>query len=112
MAEPPRRAPLLLAGEPLWKQVPTRDETGRPLADFMMLIPGLRDRPRASLSAVLAQVQLALVESRDVVFAHVNLRLNLLWVSVRVRRGITLEVAARIRARVPEARLIGEKRFY
>ncbi|MEO1767217.1 hypothetical protein [Thiobacter aerophilum] len=107
-----RQAPTLEAGEPLWKRVPTRDEAGRPLADFMMLIPGLRDRPQAGILAVVVQVRRALAESREVVFAHLDLRLNLLWVSVRARPGITLQVAARIRERVPEARLIGQKRFY
>ena len=28
--------------EPLWQRAPTRNAEGKPYADFMMLIPGLR----------------------------------------------------------------------
>lgn len=78
----------------------------------MMLIPGLRQGSQAQVRATLDRIHLALVQCRDVVFADVNLRLNLLWVSVRTRPGVVLDVAAAICQQVPEARLIGEKRFY
>ena len=111
MGSTPRRAPPWAAAEPLWKRVPTRDETGQRLTDLVMWVPGLRERPQA-VCAALEAIQLALVPVPEVVFAEFNLARNLLWVSLRVRRGITLEVAARIRERLPEARLIGEKRFF
>ncbi|MCL6554910.1 MAG: hypothetical protein K6T56_00960 [Burkholderiales bacterium] len=111
MAARPRRAPPWAAAEPLWKRVPTRDEAGRYLTDLIMWVPGLRDRPEA-VGAALEAIHLALLPVPEVVFAEFNLARNLLWVSLRVRRGITLEVAARIRERLPEARLIGEKRFF
>lgn len=96
-------------GEPLWKVVPTRDENGKLLSDFMMLIPGLRHRPEHQIQATLDQIHCALVQFQEVVFANLNLKLNLLWVSVRVRSGITLDIAAAVRSRVPEAVLIGDK---
>ena len=97
------------AAEPLWKFVPTRDENGKRLGDFMMLVPGLRDRPAHQVKETLNQIHCALVQFQEVVFANMNLKLNLLWVSVKTRQGITLDVAAAIRTRVPEAVLIGEK---
>jgi hypothetical protein len=95
--------------EPLWKVVPTRDEDGQPLSDFMMLIPGLRSRPEHQIQARLDEIHCALVQFQEVVFANLNLRLNLLWVSVRIRRRVILEIATAIRSRVPEAVLIADK---
>jgi hypothetical protein len=103
------RAGALSPDEPLWRVVPTRDEAGKPLGDFMMLIPGLRDRPAHAIEAALNEINRALLGFQEVVFANLNLRLNLLWVSVKTRRGITLDVAGAIRARVPEAVLIGDR---
>ena len=105
----PRRVVAMDPTEPLWKVVPTRDEHGRPLSDFMMLIPGLRDRPEHQIQATLDEIHRSLVQFQEVVFANLNLKLNLLWVSVRARRGVTLDVAAAVRTRVPEALLIADK---
>lgn len=96
-------------GTPLWKVVPTRDEEGRPISDFMMLIPGLGKQSAQIIEETLARVHAVLSHYADVVFANFNLRLNLLWVSVRNRPGITLEVAAAIKVRVPEALLVAPK---
>ena len=41
------------------------------------------------------------------VFADLNLPLNLLWVSVRQRHGVVTEVATGIREHFPAARLVG-----
>lgn len=97
------------AAAPLRERVPKRDSNGALLADFMMLIPGLRQRSHASVEDVLARLARALSECRDVVFADFNLKLNLLWVSVRARPGVTRDVAMRVRARVPEALLVGQR---
>ncbi|MEZ5541302.1 MAG: hypothetical protein R3F42_04590 [Pseudomonadota bacterium] len=95
------------ASEPLRKRAPTHDEHGRPLGDFMMLIPGLRDKPRHQVDSTLQDVHIALTHySHAVVFAEFNLRLNLLWVSVRAIQGIRLEIADAIQRLVPEAKLI------
>ena len=41
-----------------------------------------------------------------VVFAEFNLKLNLLWVSIRPVQGIRYEITGAIQERVPEARLV------
>jgi hypothetical protein len=103
------RVVLLDPSEPLWKSVPTRDNEGRRLGDFMMLVPGLRDRPQWQIQATVDQIHCALIQFQEVVFANMNLKLNLLWVSVRIRQGITLDVAAAVRSRVPEAVLVSDR---
>ncbi len=93
-------------GLPLWQVAPTRDETGRRLTDFMMLIPRLRSRPAAEIERASREIQAVLAMHKDVVFADLNLKLNLLWVSLRPTQGAISELAAAIRLRVPEAVLI------
>ncbi|MEW5790175.1 MAG: hypothetical protein ACOY4L_10060 [Pseudomonadota bacterium] len=104
-----RQGQPLAPGVPLWKVVPTRDEEGRPVSDFMMIIPGLAQQSPLIIDATLQRVQRVLGRYQEVVFANFNLRLNLLWVSVRNKPGITLEVAAAIKVRVPEALLVAPK---
>jgi hypothetical protein len=95
------------AAEPLRMRAPSHDEQGRPLADFMMLIPGLRDKPRHLIDTTIRDVHIALTHfSHAVVFAEFNLRLNLLWVSIRPIHGIRLEIAGAIQRHVPEAKLV------
>ena len=95
------------ASEPLRKRAPSHDENGRPLSDFMMLIPGLRDKPKHLVDSTLQDVHIALTHfSHAVVFAEFNLRLNLLWVSIRPIQGIRLEIASAIQEHVPEAKLV------
>jgi hypothetical protein len=93
-------------GLPLWKVVPTRDDQGERLCDFMMFIPQLRTRQKLYIRH--AQTHIAEVLSRygEVVFANINLELNVLWVSYRYRQGLMLEIVNLIRARVPEAVLV------
>jgi len=96
--------------EPLWKRVPTRSDEGELLSDFMMLIPGLSRRPRHQLLATVDQIQVVFDRYHHAVaFADLNLRLNLLWISVKPIPGICLELAAALRMRVPEAVLIAHK---
>jgi hypothetical protein len=96
--------------EPLWKRVPTRDEAGRALSDFMVLIPRLRQASAQRIDAVCGELQQVLEYYADsVVFADLNLNLNLLWVSVRPRPGICLEMAAAVKHRVPEAMLVASQ---
>jgi hypothetical protein len=93
--------------EPLRKRVPLHDENGRALSDFMMLIPGLRDKPRHLVDHTIRDVHIALTHfSHAVVFAEFNIRLNLLWVSIRPIQGIRFEIACAIQHHVPEAKLI------
>lgn len=95
------------AEEPLRMRAPAHDENGRPLSDFMLLIPGLRDKPRHLVDRTLRDVHIALTQySHAVVFAEFNLRLNLLWVSIRPIHGIRYEIAGAIQQHVPEAKLV------
>lgn len=93
-------------GTPLWQIVPTRGTDGRPLADFMMLVPGLRKRPQHEINAALNNMQKALEQYHDVVFANFNLKINVLWVSVNCRPGLILKIVASVQCAVPEALLI------
>jgi hypothetical protein len=93
-------------GMPLWQVAPTRDNAGKRLTDFMMLIPHLRSRPLAEIERASRDIHAVLALHRDVVFADLNLKLNLLWVSLRPSPGAISELAAAIRVRVPEAVLV------
>ena len=93
-------------GLPLWQIAPTRDSTGQRLTDFMMLIPRLRTRPPLEIERASRDIQAVLALHQDVVFADLNLKLNLLWVSLRPRQGAISELVAAIRLRIPEAVLV------
>jgi len=99
--------PSLEVNGPLHERVPTRDECGRLLTDFMLILPGLRDRPKSQFNEVLAQLQAVLVRYHDVVFADLNVPLNLLWLSVRARPGVILELFSAVKSQLPEAKLVG-----
>jgi hypothetical protein len=73
----------------------------------MMLIPRLRSRPSTEIERTSHAIQTVLSLHQDVVFADLNLKLNLLWVSLRPRPGAISELVAAIRLRVPEAVLVG-----
>lgn len=93
--------------EPLHRRAPARDETGRPYGDFMMVIPGLRSKPAQIIENIVRELNFILVQfSEQVVFADLNLKLNLLWVTVKPGRNVGLAVAAAIHARLPEAKLV------
>jgi len=93
-------------GTPLWQVVPTRDANGRPLADFMMLVPRLNKCPKHIIDITLLNLQQALEQYHDVVFANFNLKINVLWVSVNARHGLILEMVASIQNKVPQALLV------
>ncbi|MDE2089495.1 MAG: hypothetical protein KGJ12_05690 [Gammaproteobacteria bacterium] len=104
------REPAWEPCEPLWKRVPTRGDDGRPLSDFMMIIPALRDRPPHRFQSVVNEIEAVFAYYRHaVVFADLNVRLNLLWVSVKPIPGICLELATALKLRVPEARLVAPR---
>jgi hypothetical protein len=95
------------SAEPLRKRAPSHDEHGKPLSDFMMLVPGLRDKPKHLVDAAIQDIHVALARfSEVVVFAEFNMKLNLLWVSIRPVHGIRFEIASAIQQQVPEARLV------
>ena len=94
---------------PLYERVPIRDESGRLLGDFMVLIPGLRERPGHELASTLARLQAMLASFSEVVFVDLNVPLNLLWVSVRPRPGVILELFRAVKLHLPEAKLVGHR---
>ncbi|WP_018871586.1 hypothetical protein [Thioalkalivibrio sp. ALJ16] len=105
-----RPALLLEPHQPLWQRLPKRDAHGRRLADFMMLIPGLRQRPRDQIHARALAIERVLSGyEADVAFVELNLKLNTLWVSLRARPGLCIELPAAIRDAVPEALLVGPR---
>ena len=93
--------------EPLWKRAPASDAEGRALTDLMMIIPKFRQKPQALIMDTIQKIEVILHKYRDVVtFADLNMRLNVLWISVKPIPGIRLEVSAAIRECVPEALLV------
>jgi len=98
---------LLDPAEPLRKRAPAHDENGKPLSDFMMIFPGLKHKPQHVVERTITAIESILANHEHaVVFAELNLRLSLLWVSIRQVPGIRFEIASGIQALIPEARLV------
>lgn len=93
-------------GVPLWKLAPTRDEEGVRLCDFMLLIPRLKSRSVLYIGNAQFHIAAVLERHHEVVFANMDMKLNLLWVSHRYRSGLMLEIVSAIRLEVPEAVLV------
>ncbi len=98
----------LNSAQPLHKRVPLLDENGAALSDFMMIIPKLRLKPQRLILGIVREIEQVLNSYRHaVVFADLNMALNVLWVSFKPLPGMCTELAAAIRRRVPEALLVG-----
>lgn len=96
--------------DPLWKRVPSRDVDGKPLSDFIMIIPKLRSKSPQCIKEVVLKIEKVLAYyERHVVFADLNLNLNVLWVSLKPVPGMCLEVATAINMHVPDAKLVAQK---
>jgi len=95
--------------EPLYQRVPTRAQDGTLYSDFMVLIPGIRELPEAEMAQRVSGLQAVLGRYRQVVFADLNVRLNLLWVTVIPERGLIPDLISALRQRVPEVRLVGHE---
>ena len=93
-------------GVPLWKLAPTRDEFGKKLCDFMVLIPRLKLQQPGYIGNAQSWIEGVLKRHQEVVFANMDLKLNVLWVSHRYRAGLMLEIVSAIRLRLPEAVLV------
>ena len=106
MAELLRIGAPTLPALPLRLRAPTRDADGGPVSDFMVLIPGFKRWPQARQLHCASLLQAVLAACPEVVFADLNMRLSLLWVSVKAEPGSCGRVAAIICEQVPEARLI------
>ncbi|HEC27677.1 MAG TPA: hypothetical protein ENI67_09770 [Gammaproteobacteria bacterium] len=97
----------LLHNEPLHKRVPTHDDEGNALGDFMMLFPGLRDQAESILRSKVDILVEVLSQYKEVVFVDLNVPLNLLWVSIKYKPGLVLELSTYVKSRIPEAKLVG-----
>jgi len=98
------------AANPLWQRVPTRDENGIPLADFMMLIPKLNKQDKYTTGKTIDKLIAILTQYQDVVvFADLNMKINILWISMRPIVGMCIEIPATIIEAIPEAKIIGER---
>lgn len=105
-----KRSAEMLPSEPLWKRAPTRDAQGRPVSDFMMIIPKLSKKPPQHIKSTISHIDAVLQRYRHVVlFADINLKLNTLWITVKPVPGICLELAAAVKVQVPEALLVAHK---
>lgn len=79
----------------------------------MMIIPGLREKQGEELLGVVSKLEHVLnCYQKAVVFADLNLRLNVLWVTVRPIPRICLDIASAIHFVIPEARLVAQKYPY
>ena len=80
-------------------------DDGTIYSDFMVLIPGMRDLPKAEFADRVAGLQAVLGHYDQVVFADLNVRLNLLWVTVTPELGLIPDLVSALRQRLPEVRL-------
>lgn len=102
----------LLPADPLYKRAPREDEEGKPLSDFMMIIPRLRTRPQHLIQETVRRIEQVLARhAGDVVFADLNLKLNVLWVIVRPIPGICWNLPVEINDAVPDALLVAQPAF-
>lgn len=93
----------------LWQRAPTKDEDGNYLADFMMLIPKLNKQGQQHIRATINNLSKVLNDYQDViVFADLNMKINVLWISLKPVKGMCVEIPAAISQAVPEAKLIGD----
>jgi len=100
-------APMFLDAEPLRKRVPTYDEYGKALSDFMVLFPGLVKKPQHLIQATIDDIQTVFARfGHVVVYAELNLKLSLLWVSVKPVTGVRFQISEALRTAIPEARLV------
>lgn len=102
--------PAFEPGQPLWQRAPVRDHDGRSLADFMMLIPKLRSWPERRRQRLYLDLEAVFSQfDQRVVFADLNLKLNLLWVSMRPDPGGCMPLVAAVKQRVPQAMLVASQ---
>jgi len=92
--------------QPLYERAPALDENGKPYADFMLLVPGLNKLPAAELKVKMVRLQAVLVNYSEVVFADLNMRLNLLWVSIQPKAGLIQEITVDVQRHHPEVKLV------
>ena len=98
---------ILDASEPLRRRAPIYDENGEVLSDFMVIFPGLKKKPKLLIHEITQEIHRVLTSFGDtVVFAELNVAINLLWVSVRPVEGVRFEISEALRSRIPSARIV------
>jgi len=94
---------------PLHEVAPTRGEDGKPLSDFMMIIPKLKHQSEEYIQQTLNSIERVLnVYKEKVVFVDLNMKINVLWVTIKPVPGLILELSAAIKTQVPEALLVAD----
>lgn len=94
---------------PLHEIAPTRDENGKPLSDFMMIIPKLKYQPEDYIQHTLNQIEKVLNYYKEkIVFVNLNMKMNLLWITIKPIPGLILEISAAVKTQVPEALLVAD----
>lgn len=99
---------VLFKSSPLWMRAPSRDENDRHYSDFMMLIPGLSKRIVSDQEAKVLLIQKTIEQFTNVVvYADINTKLNILWVSHKSIPGVSRPIIAAIMKTIPEAKIVG-----
>ena len=62
----------LLPSAPLYKRAPREDEHGKPLSDFMMVIPRLRTRPQHLIQDTVRKIEAVLERHASTVAFHLQ----------------------------------------
>lgn len=98
------------ANTPLWKRVPKKDETGQYLGDFMMIIPSLKKATPEDRKYIL-NVLTKIIElyADTIVFADLNMKMSLLWISLKPIKGMMIEIPSAIMEAIPGAKLISDR---
>ncbi|MDQ7015725.1 MAG: hypothetical protein Q9N68_05035 [Gammaproteobacteria bacterium] len=101
---------ILEPSQPLWKRAPKRDKNGVSLFDFILHIPKLNKKPLKQQQETVLQIEKIFDLYQDkIVFADLNLKINVLWVSIKPIPGLSYEIAAAIKIRVPEAIMVANQ---
>ena len=98
---------VISINSPLWQRAPARDEHGTPYIDFMMLIPGLNKECESTLEGYLVKINNCLKSfDQVVVYVDLNIKLNLLWISLKPEQGVSSQIVLSIQAEIPHAKVI------
>jgi len=99
---------ILFAHSPLWMRAPSRDENDNFYSDFMLLIPGLGKRTAADLEGKIQLIKETVNQFNSVVvYADINTKLNILWISHKSIPGVSRPIIAALMKNIPEAKIIG-----
>ena len=76
----------------------------------MMIITGLKKANSDHRKKTINLLTQVLANYSDVVvFADLNMKMSLLWVSIKPVRGMMVEIPLEIIKRIPEAKLVSER---